>query len=80
MTGDEIIVAAIVVAFASLLTTHVAIAAGLASRIGPARALLALVAFPLAPWWGARRGMHGRAVLWITSAGAYVVLRVFARH
>ena len=80
MTRDEIVFTALVVAFASLVTAHVAIAGGLASRIGPARALLAFLVFPIAPVWGAHRGMHRRAVLWVVSAFAYFVLGVVARR
>jgi hypothetical protein len=78
LTHDERVVACLVVAFASLVTAHVAIVAGLAVRSPRWRAPAAAVVFPLAPYWGGRAGMHVRSVVWIVSAVAYVVCRWLA--
>jgi hypothetical protein len=80
MTRDEWLTATLVVAFATLVTTHVRLLAGLLARRPRWRALAAAVAPPLAPLWGARSGMAGRAGLWVASAVAYGVLRWLARR
>jgi len=43
-----------------------------------ARALVAALALPLAPYWGAKWGMRGRAAAWGLSALLYVALRLAA--
>jgi hypothetical protein len=73
LTHDERVVACLVVAFASLVTAHVAIVAGLAVRPPRWRAPAAAIVFPLAPYWAGRAGMHARSVVWIFSAAAYLV-------
>jgi hypothetical protein len=73
MTRDEWIMASLVLAFATLATVHVTLVAGLIFRRWRWRALAAAVVFPLAPYWGARAGMHTRAVLWVASAASYAV-------
>jgi len=80
MSRDEIVSAALVLAFASLVTAHVALVAGLASRPPRWRSLVALLVAPLAPWWGRQDGMHRRTVAWVASAVAYVVLRLVAER
>jgi hypothetical protein len=79
VSRDEIVAGALVLAFAVLATVHVAIVAGLAGRAPRWRALPALVVAPLAPYW-AWPTMRRRAVLWLASAAAYVVLHVLARR
>jgi hypothetical protein len=59
------------VAFATLVTTHVALVFGLAFDRPRWRALVALVAVPLAPYWGHERGMRLRALIWVIAAVAY---------
>jgi hypothetical protein len=78
LTHDEYAVASLVVAFASLLTAHVALVAGLAVRSPWWRAPIAAVVLPLAPYWGGRAGMHARSVVWVVSALAYGVGRWIA--
>jgi hypothetical protein len=77
VSRDEVIAAALVLAFAVLATVHVTIVAGLLARPPRWRALAALVVAPLAPWW-AWAPMRRRAVTWVASAAAYAVLRVVA--
>lgn len=67
----QFVFGALVLAFATLLTLHVTLAIGLARRIPPARALLALVVAPLVPWWAWRARMRVRGVLWVAAALAY---------
>jgi hypothetical protein len=80
MTRDEWLTGAVVIAFATLVTAHVTLLAGLAFRPPRWRALAAALAPPLAPVWGARTGMAGRAGVWVASAVAYGVLRWLARR
>ncbi|WP_394832071.1 hypothetical protein LVJ94_36695 [Pendulispora rubella] len=68
---DTLTVLATVLFFALLVTVHVAIAAGLSRRPPRARALLALVAFPLAPYFALREQMRLRAVLWLLALFGY---------
>jgi hypothetical protein len=77
---DELLAIAIPLAFATLTTAHVALVAGLLARPPRSRALVAAVAFPLAPYWGARLGMRVRAAIWSLGALAYVALRIAARR
>ena len=78
MTRDEFVASALVAAFAALVTAHGTLVAGLATRPPRWRALVALVAAPLAPYWAYKERMRGRAVVWVAGAVAYVVLRVVA--
>jgi hypothetical protein len=80
MTHDEWLTVMLVVAFATLVTAHVTILAGLLVREPRWRALAAFLVPPLAPAWAARGGMAGRAGVWVASEIAYVVLRWLARR
>jgi uncharacterized ion transporter superfamily protein YfcC len=73
MTRDESVAAALVLAFAVLVTVHVALVAGLLGRAPRWRAAVAVVVAPLAPYWGFREGMHVRSGLWVAAALAYGV-------
>lgn len=72
--------AVLVVAFATLLTAHVALLFGLATRPPRWRAAAAAVVAPLAPFWGLRAGMPARSALWLASAVVYVVSWWLARR
>lgn len=78
MTRDAVALALLVLAFATLVTVHVALAAGLAGRTPRWRAPVALVVPPLAPWWGWRTRMRARTVLWLAAAAVYLALLAFA--
>lgn len=80
MARDAVVLIALVVAFASLVTAHLALALGLARRSYRWRALLAFVLAPLAPWWGWREKMRVRSVLWVAAAIAYGVTLPLAFH
>jgi hypothetical protein len=78
MTRDEWVMAALVLAFASLVTAHVTLVVGLAARPPRWRAAVAALVAPLAPFWGLRAGMRVRSAIWIASAAAYAVARWLA--
>jgi hypothetical protein len=78
MTRDEWIMTALVLAFASLVTAHVTLVAGLAARAPRWRAAVAAFVAPLAPFWGLRSGMRLRSATWIASAAVYAVARWLA--
>jgi len=69
----RLVFALLVVAFATLLTTHVTLAVGLGRRAPRWHALVALLVAPLAPWWGWQAKMRFRALLWMTAAAVYTV-------
>jgi hypothetical protein len=79
MTHDELVVLSLLASFATLLTSHLALVFGLAGRSLWWRAVVALPFVPLAPYWGARAGMHVRTVVWVLSALAYLAIRFAAR-
>jgi hypothetical protein len=75
MTRDDFLTVAVVLAFATLVTSHVTIVAGLVGLRPRKRALLALFVAPLAPYWALRTGMRIRAAVWVASALAYATIR-----
>lgn len=75
---DIVLVAAVVLAFAFLVTAHVAIAIGLVTKTPRWRAPVAFVLAPLAPYWAWREHMRVRAGLWTAGLVVYVVARVAA--
>ncbi len=75
---DEAVAAGLVLAFATLVTAHVMLVAALASPPRRWHALVALVVAPLAPYWGYRRGLRARSVVWVVAALAYGALRWMA--
>ena len=52
---------------------HIALVAGLARRRPWWRAMLAVIAPPLAPWWGWREGMQARTIAWGTALILYAI-------
>lgn len=78
MTRDAVALALLVLAFATLVTVHVTLAAGLAARTPRWRGAVALLVPPLAPWWGWRTRLRARTVVWIVAAAIYVALLLFA--
>jgi hypothetical protein len=78
MTRDDLVASALVLSFAALVTAHLTLVAGLIFHRPRWHALVALVVFPLAPYWGAKYGKVPRAAFWIASAGAYLALRWLA--
>lgn len=76
--SDAVVVGALVASFALLVTTHVAIVAGLLARSPRWRAPLALVVAPLAPFWAMQERMRVRGWVWVACVVAYAVARVLA--
>ena len=77
--SDAVGFVAIVVAFAVAVTAHVTIAFGLLRRQPRWHSVVALVIFPLAPYWAVREKMRVRAALWIVGVVGYVVARSMQR-
>jgi hypothetical protein len=78
MTRDLVVFAALVGAFATLVTAHVTLALGLARRRPRWRAPVALLVPPLAPWWGWAGGMRARTIAWLAALLVYTVALVAA--
>jgi len=75
---DMILVGAVVLAFALLVTAHLAIIVGLVAKTPRWRALAALVFAPLAPYWAWREHMRVRAGLWAAGLVIYVIALVLS--
>jgi ABC-type uncharacterized transport system permease subunit len=75
---DLVTFAALVAAFALLVTMHVALSFRLLLRQPPWRGLVALILPPLAPYWGMEAGMKRMATLWIVALSIYIVARIAA--
>lgn len=68
----------LVLAFAALVTTHVAVVHGILATSGRRQAAMALVLLPFAPYAAFRDGLPLRAVAWLVFAVAYVVALILA--
>lgn len=75
---DIIVVGLLVVAFAWLLTVHVAIVFGLAKRAPRWRAAAAFLVPVLAPYWAWREQMRARAGMWLGGLLLYLVALLLA--
>jgi hypothetical protein len=75
---DLVVTLAVVLSFATLLTAHVMLVAGLVARRPRWRGALALVVVPLAPYWGFRERMKARAVIWTAALVLYAIALVVA--
>ena len=73
-----LLVGAVVLAFALLVTAHLAIAVGLVAKSPKWRALVALVFPPIAPYWAWREHMRVRAGIWAVGLVVYVIARIAA--
>jgi hypothetical protein len=71
---DTLLFAGLVLAFAALLTVHVAIVWSLARQHPRWRAAVAFFVPPLAPYWALRNGMVVRGGIWIGSVILYTTL------
>jgi hypothetical protein len=72
---DTIVYVTLIVAFATWVTAHVTIAAGLAMRPPRWRALASVALPPLAPWWAYHERMRVRAIAWVAALIVYAVAR-----
>ena len=75
---DLVVFGALIVAFAVLVTVHLALAARLLFHHPRWRGLVALVLPPLAPYWGMEAGMKKSAAIWIVALTVYVIARIAA--
>lgn len=75
---DIAIMLTLVGSFAILCTVHLAIAIGLALHKPRWKGLLALLVFPLAPYWGHEVRMRLRVLLWVCAFFLYVLALVAA--
>lgn len=77
---DTAATATLILAFATWVTTHVALAARLMLRSEPRwRGLVALVVPPLAPMYGFRQGWRRMSTLWLVWLIVYVLALFVAR-
>lgn len=77
--SDTVLFVVTVLAFAIGVTAHVTIVIGLARRPPRWRALAALIAAPLAPYWAVREKMRVRAAAWLVGAAVYAIARLVQR-
>lgn len=75
---DSIVLAALVLSFATLVTAHVALAFGLTLERPRWKGPLALLVPPLAPYWGMEAGMKKRAAFWVGAVCVYALARILA--
>jgi hypothetical protein len=69
---DTVVLAVLLLSFATLCTTHLAIAVRLVWRVRPRyRGLIALVVPPLAPVWAYGQAWRAMCWIWIGSVVAY---------
>ena len=76
---DLILVVMLVLAFALLITAHIAIVYGLAVRAPRWRAGAALVIAPLGVYWAWRGQMRIRAGIWGAALVLYALATIIAR-
>jgi hypothetical protein len=76
---DTFVLAGLVLGFATLVTTHVALAIRLALTERPRwRGLVALLVPPLGLIWAFRAGFRRTAVVWLVAVLVYVVALIAA--
>jgi hypothetical protein len=80
MIRDATVLAVLLVAFATLVTAHLALVFGLSRRTPRWRGLVALVVAPLAPWWGWSERMRARGAVWMAAAVVYAAALALALH
>ena len=68
----------LVLSFAVLVTSHVALVFGLTTRIPRWKGPVALLVPPLAPFWGVTARMYFRSALWLGSLLVYAATRFVA--
>lgn len=77
---DIVVVGVLIVAFATLVTVHIALAWRLVLRTRPRwRGVLALFVPPLAPIWAFREGWRASGALWIGAVVVYLAALVAAQ-
>ncbi len=79
-TRDIVVLSAVLVGFALLVTVHVTIAVGLVRREPRWRGLVAFIVAPLAPYYAFRARMPVRATAWLGAAAVYGTAMILARN
>jgi hypothetical protein len=75
-----VVLAALIIAFATLVTVHIGLGLRLVLRTRPRwRGVLALVVPPLAPIWAFREGWVKSGALWIGAVVVYLAALVVAQ-
>lgn len=76
---DGVVLVALLVSFATLVSVHLAIAVRMVWRVRPRyRGLVALIVVPLAPLWAYEQRWRRMSATWVTALGIYLVARVVA--
>lgn len=76
---DAVVLGGLLLSFATLVTTHVAIAVRMLWRVEPRyRGIVALLVAPLAPLWAYEQRWRRMSFLWVGALLLYVVFRVLA--
>jgi hypothetical protein len=76
---DTLVLAALVLGFATLVTLHVSLAVRLLARAPRWRGPVALLVPPLALLWAFRSGWYRSAALWLIALLVYVVALIAAQ-
>jgi hypothetical protein len=76
---DLVVTLTVILSFATLLTAHLTLVAGLVARRPRWRGAIALVVVPLAPYWGFREQMKARAVVWAAALLIYGIALIVAQ-
>jgi hypothetical protein len=74
---DEIVVCLLIGSLAAWGVVHVLLVSALLSRPPRWKGFVALVAPPLAPYWGSRAKLWVRVTLWCATLVTWLVLRLF---
>ena len=77
--SDAVVVLALGLSLATMITAHAATVYGLALRPPRWRALAAFVAPPIGTYWAWREGMRVRSVAPLVAVVVYVAARLLAR-
>jgi hypothetical protein len=76
---DAVLLGALLISFATLITAHVAIAVRLALHARPRyRGIVAFVVPPLAPYWAHAHGFRKTCWLWVSAVTCYALAVVLA--
>ena len=76
---DSLVLAALVVGFATLVTLHVTLAVRLLLQHPRWRGLVALFVPPLGLFWAFRAGWYRIATLWLVAVLLYVIALIIAQ-
>ena len=76
---DGVVLGGLLLAFATLITIHIAIAVRMVVRVQPRyRGLVALFVVPLAPLWAYEQRWRRMSIVWVAALFCYVAFRALA--